>query len=258
MTSGGADENRKYVGKKIITLKSVPSTNQWFLDDKKRLSEHGLALISDHQTRGRGRFNRTWDGGNERQLYCSLLIHPDLPPNFLPSITLLIGIAVYESLSSLGLRNISLKWPNDVLINNKKVCGILCEMRQVGANRDPVVVAGIGVNISGKSTQFPRELHNKVTTLEQEGGTKVEKHLLFNRILNQVDYMLSQAQSNRFNELFEKWESVSSSLGKEVSWFDNETRKSGKIVGLNNSGCLIVKSDAGVVEEILSGEISYL
>ncbi|PCI27124.1 MAG: biotin--[acetyl-CoA-carboxylase] ligase, partial [SAR324 cluster bacterium] len=127
---------RCLVGKELILFESIDSTNTWLLNQDELLPEKGLVICSKRQTAGRGTHQRKWDGGNQDHLYCSLLIHPQLDPKYLPATTLLVGLGVYKAMAAFGLKDLSIKWPNDLLIAGKKVCGILCEVKFLSSKYD--------------------------------------------------------------------------------------------------------------------------
>ena len=156
------------IGHTIIRLEETASTNSLVMDTPEYLANHGLVVTARHQTAGRGRVGHSWASVPGLQLQFTVALHPPLPREEVSIISLLAGLAVGEFLQAgLGLQPL-LKWPNDVFINARKVCGILVEMRQVrGA---PCLALGIGLNCLGAPSDFPPAVRGLLTTLAHESG----------------------------------------------------------------------------------------
>ncbi|MCP4750292.1 MAG: biotin--[acetyl-CoA-carboxylase] ligase [Proteobacteria bacterium] len=248
--------NRKTTGKYLIQFHTIDSTNTWLLSQPGYLEMDGLVVRSKYQTAGRGRQTKQWEGGNKNHLFCSVVIHPQFSNEYIPAISILIGLAVYRGLTSLGVTDLSVKWPNDLLIDGKKVCGILCEMKLLPSEKQ-IIVAGIGINLEGTIEQFPEELRDRVTTLEQATGRIIEPERMLDILLDQLDEVLNHAHMNRFPYLFDEWEKVSSSIGKEIEYVERDERKKGTITGLSSTGYLKIKTPSNREKQIVSGEIFF-
>ncbi len=247
--------NARFVGRQFLHLESVDSTNSFCLADPDIMLRPGLVVYADRQLSGRGRMNRHWSQGRGGHLFASFVIHPALPADLAPSITLCAGLAVHQTLSGLGCKGLSLKWPNDVLINGRKVCGILCESRIL--SEKITVVAGIGINISGDVYQFPPELRSRVTTLEAN-GIRVDRDSLLEGVTLWFDRMLVDLHSvSRRTALFRQWEHISSSLGRMVRFKEGEQEKTGTVHGLDDFGRLMVRDVDGRLMTVVSGEVGY-
>ena len=131
------------IGQNIVYCQSVDSTN--LLAKRQSHLAEGTLFVADCQTNGRGRLGREWHSQKDRGIYMSLLLKPEIPPNDVSKITLLCGIAI-----SRIIENSKIKYPNDILLNSKKICGILCEV-SYDQNYKPVVICGVGINVSNKS-----------------------------------------------------------------------------------------------------------
>ncbi len=256
------DRNRAYAGRFLLRFDVLESTNSFCLETTSVLKRPGLAVIANHQTGGRGSRGRTWEPGRGRHLFCSLVIHPPIQPELFPAMTLFAGLSVFRVLEDLGAGDLAIKWPNDVLIQGRKVCGILCESRNAGDAR--AVVVGIGINISGDHRQFPRHLWNRLTTLE-EHGINISRLELMDRIAGKLDNILKtargcNAKSPDVHKIFRQWEAASSSIGREVEFQrmagDKYTR--GIIAGLDSHGRLLVRTGNGELARVLSGQVRYL
>ena len=249
------DRNRTYAGRFLLRLDTVESTNSFCLENTSVLKTAGLVVMADRQTRGRGSRGRIWEAGSGKNLFASFVIHPDLDKALIPAMTLLTGLSVFNALESLGALNLSIKWPNDIRIGNRKVSGILCESR---ISRDLMaVVAGVGINVSGNSSQFPGELRAKATTL-QEQGLKVSRQELVQRISQGLDRLLLAAgEAGSLKAIFRQWERASSSIGRQVVFKAEKEQETGVVKGLDPKGGLVVQKTDGSLVSISSGTISY-
>ncbi len=245
----------QFAGKQFLRLETVDSTNTFCLENPDIISSPGIVVYADRQEAGRGRMGRAWSQGTEGNLFASFVIHPGLSPSLVPSITLCAGLAVYRTLQDLGLGKCALKWPNDVLVCDKKVCGILCESRIV--NEKITVVAGVGVNVCGGVEEFPSFLFDKVTTLE-ECGVSINRDTLLSAVTASFDKILVEMHSGSPAALFREWERVSCSLGREVRFSSDSREICGTVAGLDDLGRLLVKDNAGCLHTVLSGEVEYV
>jgi BirA family biotin operon repressor/biotin-[acetyl-CoA-carboxylase] ligase len=216
--------------------------------------------MADRQTRGRGSKGRSWESGRDRHLFCSLVIHARLEAEIFSAMTLFTGLSVFRALKGLGTEGLSIKWPNDILIRNRKVCGILCESRDIGPIR--AVVAGIGINISGSRRQFPEHLQKNLPTLAEHGIEPGRLELL-NRIAREMDGILHQILAPGHGNasaasIFRQWEAASSSIGRQVEFKDGNRPAKGTIIGIDDHGRLLVMTDRGTPSTVLSGSVHYL
>lgn len=249
------NRNRTYAGRFLLRFKTLESTNAFCLENEFALLKAGLAVMTDSQTRGRGSKGRTWQSGIGGNLFCSLVVHPDFDVNLIPSMTIFAGLSVFRTLETLGAKNLSIKWPNDILINNRKVSGILCESRITPGFK--AVVAGIGINISGTALQFSEDLRNKAATLS-EHGIQASRLKLVDSISEELDRILLAAGRPRgHEEIFRKWEKASSSIGSQVTFSQGTDWETGIIEGLDNQGRLMVRKGDSTVVPILSGTVEY-
>ncbi len=172
------------LGRTILMAESTGSTN----DDAKKLGSefpHGTLLIAREQTGGKGRIDRRWSsppGG----LYMSLVLKPPVPPEHLPLLSIVAGYSVVSALRSAFRLDARLKWPNDVLVNGKKICGVLCEMT-LQPESSPIVVAGIGVNVGAKPSDLPPEVRDTSSSLRIELGRQIELEEVAAAILNHFE-----------------------------------------------------------------------
>ncbi len=247
------DRNRTYAGRFLLRFASIDSTNLFCLENRSVLERAGLVVMAERQTKGRGSKGKQWEAGTGSHLFCSFVVHPRLDVNLIPSMTIFSGLAVFRILKALGAKELSIKWPNDILLANKKVCGILCESR---LHQDlKAVVIGIGINISGDSSQFSTELRGKATTLSEHGIETTPMRLLA-PLAQEIDSILLRAENVRERKkIFQLWEQASNSIGRQISFNDGQDK--GIIIGLDDLGRLMVQTPDGRLKGIESATVEY-
>jgi BirA family biotin operon repressor/biotin-[acetyl-CoA-carboxylase] ligase len=147
----------RLIGRRIEYFEELESTNTEALRLALENAPEGTVVIADGQSEGRGRLDRIWESPPSKNLYLSVVLRPDIPAASASLIPLMVGVAVADVISKYCPGRVRLKWPNDVLIDGRKICGILTEMR-TRADRVHFIIAGIGVNINMRKLDFPREI----------------------------------------------------------------------------------------------------
>jgi len=233
-------------------FETIDSTN---IEAKRRALESDDAqgiIIAAEQLSGKGRLGRHWASENQAGLWMSLLIRPNVPPESAACITLVAASAMCEAIENTTHLKVGIKWPNDLVINGKKVCGILTEM-SAELNHLHYIVLGIGVNVGQMA--FDADIREKATSLELEGAKVSTKELLIAFLdAFSIDY-------RKFLELdmapiiaYHKSHSVT--LNKEVIVASNAGMKIAQAVDLAEDGSLVIKNQNGQIENVLSGEVS--
>jgi len=197
---------------------------------------------------------RRWEQGASRHLFCSFVLHLGGEIKNVPTVTFLIGLSVFRAIKALGVPDISIKWPNDILVSDKKVSGILCQSRQL--DKKMVVVAGIGVNVEGDSRQFSDSLHKKATTLREQGISTSPQSLL-EGITMELEQILLFAHEGMISDLIKEWVECSLCIGKRISFVRDGALRVGEIVSVDDFGALIVKEEGGNISRVISGEIDH-
>ncbi len=247
--------NARFAGRKFLRLKTVDSTNTFCLENGDIMATPGLVVYADRQLAGRGRMGRAWCQGPDGNLSASFVIHPELSPSLIPAITICAGLAVYQALENMGLKGCAMKWPNDVLVNERKVCGILCESRSYGEKI--TVIAGVGLNIYGDVEEFPSDLAPTLTTLEA-CGLRTDRDSLLREVTARFDEVLAELHAGLAASLFRKWESASCSMGRLVRFTVDDGEMHGTVAGLDEFGRLIVGDSKGHMHTVFSGEVEYI
>lgn len=245
----------KYIGRNIMYFQTLGSTNNKAKELALSNVPHGTVIISEEQTEGRGRLGRNWSSPKFKGIWLSIILRPDTDPLNVPKVTQVGAAAVIKALNELDI-NAYVKWPNDIILNEKKVCGILTEMSGE-LNKVNYVVMGIGINVNTDSSDFPEELKNTATSISLETGKYIKRKELVSKLLNSFELLYDE---------FEKEETIKTSvsickknsilLGKEIKIINRGKETYARAVDLSDEGELMVQYTDGIVEKIVSGEVS--
>lgn len=248
--------NTKIIGKELIFLDSIDSTNSY----GKKISEsdfmEGTVIITEEQTAGRGRLGREWVSPKGNGVYLSIMLKPDIKPIQATQITIIAAYAVAKTIRDVFKLNALIKWPNDIVINGRKVCGILTEM---GAEIDIVnyLIVGIGVNANIEEKQLSDYDLNTATSLRIELGERIDRKALLSQILTNFEKLyLNFINKPDISGIIDKYKRISATIGKEVRLISNKDEIYGEAIDVNALGQLVVKTDTGEIKEIISGEVS--
>lgn len=242
------------IGKNIHYFKEIESTNILAREMAGSVDE-GTVVIAESQTGGRGRLGRKWispEGG----IWLSVVLKPKLQPQYAPRITLLAGVAVAKTIRSYGLPA-KIKWPNDVLINGKKVAGILTE---IGAEMDSIqyVVVGVGIDANVDTETFPEEFRDSSTSLKNELGSDINRVEFVQKLLFGLESLYMKFQKEGFSSIMEEWRMMSATIGEWVK-ITNQTRTIyGEAIGVDGEGALILETGEGKLEKIVAGNCEHL
>lgn len=240
-------------------LASCPSTN----DEATRLAREGAPdgtiVVAESQTAGRGRQGRAWFSPAGRGLYVSVLFRPALPMERIPLIPLATGIAVAEALAALGVRDIGLKWPNDVQLGGRKVAGILCEhLAGPVPNRAGVVIVGLGVNLGGVDEDFPPELKPIATSVAAELGQPVTRTAVLGPVLAGLGPLLDALEQGE-GLPWSRWQRFSVVEGREVRLDEaGGGVVHGRAIRVAEDGALVVRLADGTEERHMAGDVTVL
>ncbi len=238
---------------RIYTMESVDSTNN---EAKRRAQEgapHGSVFVAEEQTGGKGRLGRVWKSPPKTGLWFTLLLRPNATPEQVTNLTLFAGLAVSRAIHALTGLPAQIKWPNDVVIEGKKVCGILTEM---AAEMESVeyVIPGIGVNVNTES--FPEDIAWKATSLYLSTGKKWSRATVLQAILREMEELLHRQEEKGTGAVLAEYRENCVTIGKPVSTQRGNIRLSGIAENITDTGELIVRQSNGSELIINSGEVS--
>jgi BirA family biotin operon repressor/biotin-[acetyl-CoA-carboxylase] ligase len=241
------------IGHRILHFFRTGSTNDVALKLAARGEPHGTVVVAEEQTAGRGRLGRSWYSEKSSGLYASVILRPPLAPAAAPILTLMAGVAAHRAVSDTTGLAADIRWPNDLLVNGKKVCGILTEM-SAELDRLHVVVLGIGLNVN--HTQMPAELRETATSLRIETRRLCSRAHLFIALLKELEkhYRLLLKEGN--GAITERWAAASTfARGKRIRVTSNAGEFLATTAGLDPSGALRVRCEDGREESLVSGEL---
>jgi len=239
------------IGKKIVHFETIDSTNGY---GKKIASEEldGTVIISEEQTKGKGRIGRQWHSKFKEGIWMSIILKPNIMPQKAPFITLIAGASIAKALNNLGIET-TIKWPNDIIINNKKVAGILTEL-SAEIDRINYIVLGIGINV--KTTEFSQEISEIATSLYKE-GYKTSRVDITKSILREFEVLyLQYINENSKNDTLDICRKYSAIIEKDVYLIKGEDKELVRCLDINKDGNLIVQTEDNIIKEIISGEVS--
>jgi len=245
-----------WIGQEIFHKEITGSTNQDIKELAMSGATQGTVVCADMQTAGRGRRGRSWLSNKGDGLLFSLLLRPDIAPDKVSQITLLMALAVAKVLRKTYAFDARIKWPNDIVINAKKVCGILTELHP-GAGGKYFIVVGCGINVRQKN--IPDELQGIATSLflESDRNSLIANDELLQSILTEFkEYYDRFLTGGSFAEFVDEYNAWLISLDKEVRVLDPKGEYSGISKGINDKGELLVERLDGTVEEVYAGEVS--
>lgn len=243
----------RVIGQNLVVLPVTDSTN----NEAKRMAllgaPHGTVVIAEEQTGGKGRLGRAWRSPPGRGLWFSLLLRPHCSPQQASRMTLLAGLVICRTLRKVAGVPAKVKWPNDVVIGSRKICGILTEM---GAEMEQVeyVVIGPGVNIHEGS--YPDDIRERAITLEEATGKKWNRAYLMRLFLEEFEHILDENQKNGLQTLLPAYRDLCVTLGRTVYCDRGGTELRGTAVDITEEGELVVETETGERAIIYSGEVS--
>jgi BirA family biotin operon repressor/biotin-[acetyl-CoA-carboxylase] ligase len=247
---------KNIMGRSAFFFNSLNSTNKMAQDLAKDGEDEGTLVVSRIQEEGYGRMNRTWlspEGG----LWFSLILRPGFEPRNAPKITLMAGVAVAKALSLTFGLDARIKWPNDVLIRGKKVCGILTEMR-TSVTEINYIVLGIGLNANFDVKELPKEFSPQSTTLKQELGEEIDLTQLLLNIVDELEQNYQLLVSQGSSKILNLWREYSDTLGKNVRITTNQDSFEGIAVDLDETGALLIESKENEIQRFFAGDCLHL
>ncbi len=243
------------IGRPLQVLAEVGSTNDAVMAAGRAGAPEGLAILADRQTAGRGRRGRTWDSPPGVGLYTSILLRPGQPAARAPLLTLAAGLAVAEAIQEVAGLAVRLKWPNDVMLDGRKVAGILTEMATVDAWVNHVVV-GIGINVNHGRQDLPEEAFPVATSLAVASGQTIARWDLAAAVYNSLDRWYRVFREGDSGTILVRGRERSATLGQTVDVYAGEERWRGLALDLDADGALLVQDEAGGVRRVVASDVS--
>jgi BirA family transcriptional regulator, biotin operon repressor / biotin---[acetyl-CoA-carboxylase] ligase len=247
----------KYLGKVLRIYDEVDSTQNIAHDLVRQGADEGTLILAEQQTAGRGRMGRVWHSPKSKGIWMSLILKPKISMQFTPQLTLLTAVALCRTLQPYVPDKVGIKWPNDLLINGRKVSGILLES-SAEDERLNYVIAGIGISANLKEEDYPEELLGKVTSLLIESGQLVDREQLICSFLEQLELLLELYIQQGFAPIRTLWEALSITLNHTIRVQTADGWIEGIAKSINEMGALIVTPKNGENLKLYSGDIELL
>lgn len=250
-------EMMKKIGNEVIKFDRITSTNDYAFKLAQEGKPEGCVIIANEQTAGKGRLGRRWISPAGLGLWFSIILRPPAPATIATLFPFFVSVAIVNAIENLFHLIPDVKWPNDLLLNQRKFCGILTEAA-FERQRIKFLVLGIGINTNQTAADFLPEIRKQSTSLRQEIGVWINHQVLLQEILAQLNYYYEIVQKQGFALIIEQWKSFCTSLGQIISLRQTEKTTNGIFHDLDQDGSLILQQVDGRLVKIFSGDYDYL
>jgi len=230
----------KFIGKEIIVYDSTSSTNDIAAEYAKNKKNNGLAIFAEQQTFGRGRAANKWLTGRADSILCSILLTESKLNGEL--LSLACAVATAEAIGKIGPSHTKIKWPNDIILNGKKLAGILLESKVDKGCKSYII--GIGINCHQTKEFFPDQLQQTATSIDIESGSFTDRISLAKRLLTSIDHWFEAAEKSS-TKVINRWRKLSIQLGHRVTLVFNDKKFTGNCIGIDPEKGLIIQLDTG-------------
>lgn len=245
----------KYIGKNLFYFESLDSTNTKAKELASKDATHGTVVISEEQTSGKGRLGRVFVSPKRKGIWMSIIIRPDIEPLKVPKITQVGAAALVKTFENFNIK-VQVKWPNDIILNNKKLCGILTEMSGE-LNKVSYVVMGIGINANLDKEDFPEDLRDKATSISIETGNYIKRKEFVSILINTFEKLYEEfVEEDNIKTSVSICRDHSLLIGKEIKIINRNEEIFAKALDLDENGELVVEFKDGSIHKIFSGEVS--
>jgi BirA family biotin operon repressor/biotin-[acetyl-CoA-carboxylase] ligase len=237
------------IGQRIIYYPRLSSTMDTARQEARQGATEGTVVIADEQTAGKGRMKRAWFSPRG-SIALSIILYPEV--RYLPYLNMLASLAAVHSIETVTTLEARIKWPNDVFINGKKVCGILIESDMLG-NKASHTVIGIGINVNFRTSDFP-EITSTATSLADELGKNVSRIAIIQHLLVDVEKLYSTLPNGE--SIYQEWRDRLVTLGSRVQVKSADAILEGTIESVNRDGSLLLRHSNGSLHKIIAGDVS--
>ena len=248
-----ASPNRWYRGIINKVYDSVESTQtiakQGLVDN-----QHTMLILSDEQTKGRGRFNRNWSSSKGKGLWMSVVLRPNVSFAMIPKFNLFIALGIRDAIQAFSRDKVEIKWPNDIYINDKKVCGFLTEMV---ANADAVeaIICGIGINLNHQEEDFSDMIRHRATSIRLHHSEEINRYQFLKRLIEEIEKRYHQFLNSSFETIRDEYIRTSNIWHRKLTFTENGEQFIGEAIDINNDGFLIVKDEDNQTRRLISADI---
>lgn len=246
----------KHYGQEIIYYESCQSTQPIAHELAQNGAEDGTVVIAEEQVKSKGRMARPWASKAYKGIWMSVITRPKLAPHEAPQMTLVAAVAITRAIEEITGLTPQIKWPNDLLLNGKKITGILTELQ---ADPDLVksIIIGIGMNVNQDETDFPEELSDIATSLGIAKGESVDRAQLIAAVLYHLEHYTNLYVTHGFKPIKLLWESYSNTIGRQVRAVMIQETIEGTAIGITDEGMLELRLADGTIRGVYSGDIEF-
>lgn len=244
--------NTKFTGKNIYYFDNLVSTMDIAMQFGIKGAAEGTLVLAESQSRGRGRLGREWVSPKYKGIYLSLILRPKILPNQAPVLTLLAAASLCEAIKAIADLDVKIKWPNDILIHDKKLGGILTELN---AEMDQVrfVVIGIGLNVNNDKKTLPEG----AISLKEETGETINRIGLLQEILRKIENNYLFFQDKGPGVIINKWRNYNITLGRRVKVVSQRQHIEAEAIDIDTEGALIIRNDSGLMQKVTAGDVVH-
>lgn len=241
------------IGNKLFLFESIDSTNACARALAEAGCEEGTVVIAERQTAGKGRLGRTWASETGMNLLFSIVVRPDIKPQKIGLLSLLASVATSTAIEAALKIKTTCKWPNDLLLNEKKCCGILLESSLTQTSIQYAII-GIGLNVN--QTQFDKTLEMRATSLRLAAGSEIDRVMLLKKIFEYLDRYYASIQHNERETILDDWRQRATMLGTRVMLLHGGHKISGIARDITHDGGLLLETTAGA-QVFYAGDVSF-
>lgn len=238
------------------TIEVHESINSTQLQAKQQLvgNKESFLILSDEQTQGKGRFNRPWTSAKSKGLWMSIVLRPEVAFSMITKFNLFMALGIRDAIQQFSNDEVKVKWPNDIYIEGRKVCGFLTEMV---ANSDGIeaVICGIGINMNHHAEDFVDELKHKATSIALHSDDKINRYQFLKSLITNIEYRYIQFSTKPFEAIRDEYIEASNIWNKELRFTENNIQFNGKAIDIDKDGYLIVKDSTGETKKLMSADI---
>lgn len=245
--------NTKSFGRTVFHFETIDSTNTFAKSLSKEDAPHGSVIIAEEQTAGRGRLQRNWISPKGKNLLFSIVLYPDFSFEKISLLPFAGALAVTDAIETVTGLSSTCKWPNDVLVNRMKVCGMLLESSS-GTSISDRVILGIGVNVNQE--EFSDDLKFKATSLKIESGVDVDRVVLLHKVLEELENRYEQLAHFPSSQLLSDWKMKALLFGKKITVLESEFSFAATAIDVAEDGSLIIQTEDGQKRNVFAGDVS--
>jgi BirA family transcriptional regulator, biotin operon repressor / biotin---[acetyl-CoA-carboxylase] ligase len=243
----------KFIGRKVYYYDHLPSTMDAAMELCAQGAAEGTVVVAEYQTKGRGRLGRSWVSTKYKGIYLTFILKPDMPASQIPVLTLMTAVSICEGIKECAGVSAQIKWPNDILVNGRKLGGILTELKgEIDAAN--FVIIGFGLNVNNSR----EELVPGAVSLKEEKKEDINRLELLKEILRRIEENYGIFAKKGSAVILDKWRGYNVTLGRRIKLACRKEHLEGLALDIDSDGGILVRRDSGIVEKFMAGDIAHL